>query len=232
MVTQLPLTTKVGSLKLISRVSDKNAGDIGHPIQFDSTNSQWYIKVALAATENSIYPTIVSLGTTDLGSATPRTFFNRRTDARSGLDKTYRMRYVIPSDSASTGRPPTEGFILQESNTSIASTDGEIQTYFGSGSITNVNQQRNFRFIAGASWDGTSVTVDTELPHNLRTGSQVEINNIKSGNNTTGAGNSGFNGLFTVSGIGSAKQFSVGLTTDPGTFSSDTSTRNHCITVL
>ena len=46
------------------------------------------------------------------------------------------MRYVIPSDSASTGRPPTEGFIIQESNTSIASTDGEIQTYFGSGSIT------------------------------------------------------------------------------------------------
>ena len=221
----ITINNKGGALKVVSRVSDKNAGDIGHPVQFDSTNSQWYIKVALAATENSIYPTIVSLGTTDLGSATPRTFFSRRTDARSGLDKTYRMRYVIPSDSASTGRPPTEGFILQESNTSIASTDGEIQTYFGSGSITNVNQQRNFRFIAGASWDGSSVTVDTELPHNLRTGSQVEINNIKSTNNTAGAGNTGFNGLFTVTGIGSAKQFSVGLTTDPGTFSSDTSTR-------
>ena len=221
----ITINNKGGALKVVSRVSDKNAGDIGHPVQFDSTNSQWYIKVALAATENSIYPTIVSLGTTDLGSATPRTFFNRRTDARSGLDKTYRMRYVIPSDSASTGRPPTEGFILQESNTSIASTDGEIQTYFGSGSITNVNQQRNFRFIAGASWDGSSVTVDTELPHNLRTGSQVEINNIKSTNNTTGTGNTGFNGLFTITGIGSAKQFTVGLTTDPGTFSSDTSTR-------
>ena len=219
------INNKGGELKVVSRVSDKNAGDIGHPIQFDSTNSQWYIKVALAATENSIYPTIVSLGTTDLGSATPRTFFNRRTDARSGLDKTYRMRYVIPSDSASTGRPPTEGFILQESNTSIASTDGEIQTYFGSGSITNANQQRNFRFIAGASWDGTSSTVDTELPHDLRIGSLVEINNIKSTNNTTGAGNTGFNGLFSITGISSAKQFTVGLATDPGTFSSDTSTR-------
>ena len=221
----IDINNKGGELKVVSRVSDKNAGDIGHPIQFDSTNSQWYIKVALAATENSIYPTIVSLGTTDLGSATPRTFFNRRTDARSGLDKTYRMRYVIPSDSASTGRPPTEGFILQESNTSIASTDGEIQTYFGSGSITNANQQRNFRFIAGASWDGTSSTVDTELPHDLRIGSLVEINNIKSTNNTTGAGNTGFNGLFSITGISSAKQFTVGLATDPGTFSSDTSTR-------
>ena len=58
-----------------------------------------------------------------------------------------------------------------------------------------------------------------------RTGSQVEINNIKSTNNTAGAGNTGFNGLFTITGIGSAKQFTVGLTTDPGTFSSDTSTR-------
>jgi hypothetical protein len=219
------INNKGGALKVVSRVSDKNAGDIGHPIQFDSTNSQWYIKVAYAATENSIYPTIVSLGTTDLGSATPRTFFNRRTDARSGIDKTYRMRYVIPSDSESTGRPPTEGFIIQESNTSIASADSEIQTYFGSGSLTNMNQQRNFRFIAGASWDGTSSTLDTELPHNLRIGSQVEINNIKSSTNTSGVGNSGFNGLFTITGIASAKQFTVGLTTDPGTFSSDTDTR-------
>ena len=56
-------------------------------------------------------------------------------------------------------------------------------------------------------------------------GSQVQINNIKSVNNPTGAGNSGFNGLFTVTGISSAKQFNVGLATDPGTFSSDTSTR-------
>ena len=222
---QLTINNKGGELKIVSRVSDKNAGDIAHPIQFDSTNSQWYVKVALATTENSIYPTIVSLGTTDLGSATPRTFFNRRTDARSGIDKTYRMRYVIPSDSASTGRPPTEGFILQESNTSIASTDSEIQTYFGSGSITNANQQRNFRFIAGASWDGNSSNVDTELPHNLKIGSQVQINNIKSTGNTTGVGNSGFNGLFTVTGISSAKQFSVALATDPGTFSSDTTTR-------
>ncbi len=221
----ISINNKGGSLKVVSRVSDKNAGDIGHPIQYDTTNSQWYIKVAAAATENSIYPTIVSLGSTDLGSASPRTFFNRRTDARSGLDKTYRMRYVIPKDTASVGRPPTEGFILQESNTSIGSTDGEIQTYFGSGSITNVNEQRNFRFISGANWDGTSGAIDTELPHNLMIGSQVEINNITSSNNTTGAGNAGFNGLFSVVGVSSAKQFNVGLATDPGTFTNDTNNR-------
>ena len=223
----IDINEKGGELTVVSRVSDKNSGDIGHPVQFDSTNSQWFVKVALAATENSIFPTIVSLGTTDLGTATPRTFFNRRTDARSGLDKTYRMRYVIPANSGvATARPPIEGFIIQESNASIGSTDGEIQTYFGSGSITNVNQQRNFRFIAGASWDGTSGSINTELPHQLKIGNEVEIKNVTSTENTSGTDNSGFNGLHIVTGISSAKQFSVGLNTDPGTFSNNITDRS------
>ena len=221
----LTINEKGGSLKVVSRVSDKNSGDIGHPIQYDSTNSQWYVKVATATTENSIYPTIVSLGTTALGEATPRTFIKRRSDVRSGLDKTYRMRYVIPANSGAVARPPTEGFIIQESNTSIASTDGEIQTYFGSGSITNVNQQRNFRLISGASWSGSSATINTELPHDLKVGSQVEINNITSTNNTSGAQDSGFNRRFSVTGISSAKSFTVGLATDPGTFNNDVDNR-------
>jgi hypothetical protein len=223
--TPIVINEKGGSLKVSSRVSDKNSGDIGHPVQYDTTNSQWYVKVATAATENSIYPTIVSLGTTALGEATPRTFIKRRTDSRSGTDKTYRMRYVIPQDSGAVARPPIEGFIIQESNTSIGSTDGEIQTYFGSGSITNVNQQRNFRFISGATWDGSNASIDTELPHDLKIGSTVELNNIISSNNTTGAQNSGFNRRFSVTGISSAKNFTVGLTTDPGTFNNDIDTR-------
>jgi len=221
----LTINEKGGELKVVSRVSDKNSGDIGHPVQYDTTNSQWYVKVATAATENSIFPVIVSLGTTALGEATPRTFIKRKSDTRSALDKTYRMRYVIPATSGAVARPPIEGFILQESNTSIASTDGEIQTYFGSGSLTNVNQQRNFRFISGASWDGSNVTVSTELPHDLKVGSQVELNNITSTNNTTGIQNSGFNRQFVVTGISSAKNFTVGLTTDPGTFNNDTDNR-------
>ena len=223
--TPIVINEKGGSLKVVSRVSDKNSGDIGHPVQYDTTNSQWYVKVATAATENSIYPTIVSLGTTALGEATPRTFIKRRSDTRSGTDKTYRMRYVIPANSGSVARPPTEGFIIQESNTSIGSTDGEIQTYFGSGSITNVNQQRNFRFISGATWDGSNASIDTELPHDLKIGSIVELNNIISSNNTTGTQNSGFNRRFNVTGISSAKNFTVGLTTDPGTFDNDINNR-------
>ena len=223
--TPLKINEKGGSLKVVSRVTDKNAGDIGHPIQYDTTNSQWYIKVATASTENTIYPTIVSLGTTSLGSATPRAFVKRQSDTRSGLDKTYRMRYVIPKDSDKVARPPIEGFIIQESSTSIADSNAEIQTYFGTGSISNSNEQRNFRFVSGASWSGSSATIDTELPHNLKIGSSVELVNIISTNNTTGAGSSGFNRQFSVTGISSAKNFTVGLTTDPGTFTSDINTR-------
>ena len=87
-----------------------------------------------------------------MGSATSRTFIKRRSDVRSGVDKTYRMRYVIPANAGGkVGRPPTEGFIIQESNTSIGATDGEIETYFGSENYSNINQQRNFRFIASAN---------------------------------------------------------------------------------
>ena len=73
------------------------------------------------------------------------------------------MRYVIPSNvGGAVGRPPVEGFILQESNTSIGSTNGEIQTYFGSGDLANVNQQRNFRFIADANWSSATANIVTE----------------------------------------------------------------------
>ena len=222
----ITINEKGGVLNVVSRVSDKNAGDLGHPIQFDGTNGQWYVKVSTAATENAIYPTIVGLGTTSLGNATSRTFIKRRSDVRSAIDKTYRMRYVIPANAGGkVGRPPTEGFIIQESNTSIGATDGEIQTYFGSGSLSNINQQRNFRFIAGANFSGSTANIDTELPHDLKVGASVEIQNIISTGNTTGVGNSGYNGQFVVTGISSTKQFSIGMSTNPGTFDTNISQR-------
>ena len=224
--TAISINNKGGLLTISSRVSDKDSGDIGHPIQYDYTNSQWYIKVAAASTENSIYSRIVSLGSTALGAATPRTYISRKQDNRNSTDTIYRVRYVIPQSTGSvSARPPSDGFILQESNTSIGSTDGEIQTYFGSGSITNVNQQRNFRFIAGANWSGSVANITTELPHNLSVGSVVELVNVKSSTNLTAQSNLGFNGTYVVTGISSSKNFSVGLTTNPGTFSNDTSSR-------
>ena len=222
----LPVNEKGGTLKVVSRVSDKNSGDIGHPIQYDISNSQWYINVSSASTENQIYSTIVGLGSTGLGNATSRTFIRRRQDNRNSVDTLYRMRYVIPKDSGNiVARPPSDGFILQESNTSIGSTNSEIQNYFGSGSIVNQNQLRNFRFIANAEWDGSNAKITTELPHNLSVGSEVELVNVTSTLNSGGERNSGFNRNFVVTGISSAKNFTVGLATDPGSFTNDTSSR-------
>ena len=44
-----------GNLIVESRVSDKIAGDIGHPIQYDHTQNQWYINVSTTTSENTIY---------------------------------------------------------------------------------------------------------------------------------------------------------------------------------
>ncbi len=231
---ELKINGNGGLLKVVSRVSDKNSGDIGHPIQYIGTGSTtgWYVNVASAATENSIYPTIVSLGTTSLGDATPRAFINRKNDNRESNDTLYRVRYVIPQDSVSTARPPVEGYILQETSTSIGSSIGEIQTYFGTGNLANKNEQRNFKFIADASWTANTATITTELPHNLSVGSQVELVNVKSTNNTAATQNSGFNRLFSVVGISSAKQFTVGLGEDPGTFTNDTTSRTTSLPYL
>ena len=225
-LTNISFNNNGGKLTIVSRVSDKNSGDIGHPIQYNTNENQWYINVSSAATENTIYSTIISLGTTSLGSATPRTFIKRIQDNRNSVDTLYRIRYVIPSNSQITARPPTEGFVIQESSTSIGSTSGEIQTYFGSGSIANVNAQRNFKIIAGANWSSNIANILTELPHNLSVGSQVKLIQLKSSNNVTGAESSGFNGIYNVTGISSSKQFSVGINTDPGLFTNDTNARN------
>ena len=223
--TPVSINSKGGTLSIVSRVSDKNPGEIGHPIQFNTIQNQWYINVSTASTENTFYSTIVSFGSTVLGSATPRTYIDRFADNRNAIDTIYRARYVLPANSGSVAKPPNDGFILQESNTTIGATNAEIQTYFGSGSITNVNQQRNFKFIANAIWSSNVATITTELPHNLSIGSEVEILQVKSSNNTAGTEKLGFNGTYTITAISNSKTFSYARTTNPGTFTSDTTTR-------
>ena len=222
-LTNIDINSSGGALTVVSRVSDKNSGDIGHPVQYDSSEQKWYVNVASASTENSIYSTIVGLGTTSLGDASPRTYIKRKSDNRGSIDTVYRVRYVIPKGSSA--RPPSDGFILQESNTSIGSTDGEIAAQFSNTGTIGLNQQRNFKIIADATWSSPYAYFSTELPHDLTVGSQVEIVNVKSTNNTTAASNSGFNRTYSVVGITSAKQFYVGLATNPGTFTNDTSSR-------
>ena len=228
-LSDVPVTInkKGGILNIVSRVNDKKAGDIGHPVQYDFNTNQWYVNVATASTERSLYNIIIGLGTAGLGQATPRSYINRKPDSRNLIDTIYRLRYVIPANSPVTARPPIDGYVIQESNSSKGSTDTETDFLYSATTqtLSNSNQLKNPRYIAGANWSGGTANIITEIPHNLNTGSEVEIINIKSSNNTAGVANSAYNGVFTVTGISSAKQFSVAITNSPGTFTNDTSTR-------
>ena len=65
-----------GSLKIVSRVSDKNSGDIGHPIQYSTTENQWYVNVSTASTDNKIFDdVVVGLGTTALGECNTKIIY-------------------------------------------------------------------------------------------------------------------------------------------------------------
>jgi len=216
-----------GNLSILSRVSDKNSGDIGHPIQYDNSAKKWYINVSTASTDNAIGIAVSDFAVAGLGSATSRTFVKRLSDTRALNDRLYRLRYVIPQSSTSVARPPSEGFVLQESNTTIGISTAEIQKYFGTGNIST-EQLRNFRLISDTSWDSATntATIYTEVPHDLEVGNRVQIANVKSSENTTATANIAYNRTLSVSGISSAKAFTVGINTDPGTFQNDTTARN------
>jgi hypothetical protein len=225
---EIDINNKGDLISVVSRVSDKNAGEIGHPVQFDTTNNQWYVNVSIAASDNAIYPRLVGLGTTALGSATTKTYITRKAYSRILSDSLYKFRYIVPKDSAIIGRAPLEGYIIQESNSTTGAVDAEVAYQFNpsTSTIANAAELRNFRFISDARWSSPTATFDTELPHNLKIGSKIEILGVKSTNNPTGIANSAYNAVLTVSGISSAKQFSVGIVTDPGTFINDTTIRD------
>ena len=227
--SNLTINNLGGNLTVESRVSDKIAGDIGHPIQYDTDVNQWYVTVGTAATDNTIYPTIVDLGTASLGDATSRTYISRTPDTRASDDRVYKFRYVIPSGSGITSsRAPLENFVIQESGDVTGASDTEVALQFSPTTVTmsNVTEMRNFSFISNADWSGGTAYYTTEIPHNLSIGSSVQISNVTSANFPVGTANSGFNGTFKVTGISSARQFFVdGVSSNPGSFTNDTSQR-------
>jgi hypothetical protein len=216
-----------GIVRIKSRVSDKVVGDIGHPVQYDSGVGNWYINVS--STDNTIYNIINNVGISGLGEATPRTYIKRINDNRNLVDSIYKFRYVIPKDSSILARPPLDGFIIQESNSS-GLTDAEQDYYYSLESspvtLSNSTQVRNPGFISNAEWSSNVATIYTELPHNLSVGSEVRISNVTSGLNTTTDQEKGYNGVFTVTSIPSSKEFAYSLVGDPGSFQSDTTIRD------
>jgi hypothetical protein len=209
-----------GILKISSRVSDKLPGEIGHPVQFDTVSRNWYVNVSTASTENTIYPRVVGLGTTTLGLRSPRLYIQRNPDTRNTIDKLYRLRYVIPKE-VTTARKPVDGFIIQESSSTIESGQLAITNDI----LSNQSVRRNLRIIAGISSAAGIATVITEIPHNLSIGTKVNLRNVKSGKNTTGVALSAYNQNYTVTGISSAKAFTISLSSDPGAFQNNVDTR-------
>jgi hypothetical protein len=216
-------------LRIESRVSDKITGEIGHPIQWDASESNWYITVN--PTNNQIYDSILSLGVSVLGNSTSRTFFKRTPDDRNLIDTVYRYRYILPKDTPISARPPIDGFVIQESNDTIGASNTEIQKYFDinkTSSLLDINpyELKNFRLIAFSVWNNGIATFTTELPHDLSILSEVEIENVVSTENLQGLVNKGFNGKYTVIDVSSRKTFSVVMPINPGTFTNNTITRD------
>ena len=43
---EVTINSRGGTLTVESRVSDKKSGDLGHPVQYDTVNSNWYVQVS------------------------------------------------------------------------------------------------------------------------------------------------------------------------------------------
>ena len=219
--------TVYGGTKLFveSRVSDKTSGDIGSPIQFDTINKNWFVHVP---TTNDIYTDLNTQGVATLGEKTNVSFISRTVDPRSLDERLYTVRVVVPKESANA-KDPNDGFVLQESSTTgaRANTDFSISTI----DADDVFFERNPRFISTCSASGSTVSVRTEVPHNLNVSDRVNILNVKSSANTTGVGNSAYNGTFTITAVSNDKEFQYsttdvdGKTHTTGDFTSDTATR-------
>lgn len=223
----LPINGRGGVLTVESRVSDKTCGDPGHPVQFDSTHENWYVTTE---SNNALYNSIVSQGVAELGTATSRSYLKRQIDDRNILDTIYRVRYVIPATSGiATARPPVDGFIVQESSNVIGKTDEEVQKEWASDSITvlsNESELRNQHIIAAAEWSSDLAYFVAEKPHELSVGSYVKINNVTSTGNVNGDDLLGYNREMQVVAIPDRKTFVTQLTSNPGTFTNNVSTRN------
>ena len=223
--TPLSITSYGGiQLRIESRVSDKEAGELGHPIQWDLNQNQWFIHT----TPNSQLWQYIN------GLSVPETeisYVLRKEDGRSLDERIYKLRYVVPKELTNS-RDPVGGFILQDSSSTTVRENSDFT--LTSLSTSDYDYNRNPRFITTCSYDvGTEiVTVRSDSPHNLKVGDKIVVNNVTSDTNAPGTNNIGYNGKFIVSSIANDKTFSYsstdvfGTTHDPGSFTNNIATRN------
>ena len=224
-----------GILNVISRVSDKKAGDLGHPMQFDAATytvdgqagevGGWFIHVN--PTGNTIYSNIASFSTDN--EEIP--YINRKTDDRSLDDKLYKFRYVIPKE-LKNARDPQDSFVIQESSSTNVRNDADhTRTTITS---EDYDYDRNNKFISYIDYNVSTkiVTIRSDKSHNLNAGDQIIVKNVISNTNQNGSIDRGYNGTFAVTSVTNDKVFSysttdtLGIVHDVGTWTDNTGTRN------
>ena len=172
---------KGGRLRINSRVTDKLPGDFNYPVQYDTTNANWFVNSDINPTTNRIYNALLDNGADLLNPRTNKTFFTRKEDTRPINDKIYKLRYVIPKET-SDARAPIPGFVIQDSNTVGVTTATDFTD-----NIPNATVQRNLRIVKSLDRNVTGVTTFvTEKPHNFEVGDIVKFRNIKSSGNPVG----------------------------------------------
>ena len=172
-------------LKITTRVTDKEAGEPGHPIQYEEDEG-WYITTN---PNSEIYQNLSGVKKTDIS------FFFRTADTRSLDDKIFKTRVSIPKE-VQNGKNIQNGFVLQESSSTNVRTPNDL-TFSGTLTESDFAYKRNHRFISNCSFisegNAGTVTIETERPHNLQNGDLVKIDGIKDSNNTDGASGKNYN---------------------------------------
>jgi microcystin-dependent protein len=209
-------------LVVYSRVSDKNSGEIGSPIQFDSINNNWFI---ITNSGNQIYNQIASLGVAGLTETTDLCYIKRIIDDRSLDEKIYKLRVVIPKEFTGA-KDPQNGFIIQESSTTGAGSTDFTRSFI---TASDYNYKRNQRFITTCTVSSNTVTTLTELPHNLNINDIVIIRNVIDDSNLTGTYNVGYNGKFRVTAVVDNMTFQYSTTDIDGIVHAPTSSSKNNI---
>ena len=227
--TPIYITTYGGNqIRIVSRVCDKLAGDIGSPIQWDPNNTGWYIHVD---PNNTIYSTFANLGYATLGPRSEISYVYRTEDSRGLDEKLYKVRVVIPKELVN-GRDPESSFVIQESSTTGARTNAD----FSLTGLTSADYlfNRNPRFITTCTYDPVAqiITVLADQPHNLQVNDSIIVLNVSSTTNTNATQGYGYNGTFKVIATPSDRIFTYS-TTDiygtvhaPGLFTNNTNVRS------
>ena len=100
-------------------MSDKKPGDAGHPIQYDTGQSRWFINTL--ASGNTLHAQIAN-GTIVSDDIS---YVLRRDDDRGIDEKLYKLRYVVPKELVN-GRDPTDGFVLQDSSSTNVTANADF----------------------------------------------------------------------------------------------------------